>query len=954
MAPIRLFRINAAVRPGCSTGQAGRPWRNWCQPIVLALLLAAPAHAQVSRLDQATLIDALGREGMSELLLHLAETEPPDDPVLTSKIKIAQHRIHYGRQDLVEADRVEAFGNALQLLRDTIANHRDHEQRPLWQTDLAELLLFEFLPAIHQHAAAFYEFGVTTDTQRAAFEQAAVEAYEQLADADYRFGQLQIELARRPDHGAKRINTGLWDRMINRYYKLRTQYLLAHTAYYVARLGDDHAYYHRLGANKMVRGQAPTPAVERRRLLQLALARIKPLGRNTGDPYGIRRSCLSLAGRVQMQLEDAQTALATLDRAIESPQPDLTDLRTRLARAEALHRAGKPSPAMAALNKAYEHQHVGDNLMMRLLVTDAKFRMLLAQANAKPQAARPNAVARAYAVYLAMFNDPALDAERAASLKLYVYRRWAQGMPGDDDLADLPNAVILALGETARTKAQNLTADANRSMKDGDLKRADELLAQAAPKLNRAEEVLTLLLTRETPGPAVRAAAMHNLALVTFLRDETDIDNVLKAAQLWIELARSMPGQPVSERAIALATSQLKLRHGDPATRAAVDGAYRRAAAVLFDKFATSDAADNERLAHADAVWIPDGKLDDAISSLRQVGRNHGDYFPARLRVLELRVRLYRRAPAEQRPALAQDIAAAVSRLEREARTMMSTATPQRAAIALSASARASLIRADLAMADGQPKQASHQLEAAIQQHANDPPFQRAVMGRQIVALAGAGEFDRAVDVAKRMMQRFPLDAATVIDSTLADLGEQADLLRHRAAEAPTTRQGARLEDQARNTAQTASQLAHILLDWAESQQLSEGRMLHYRLVRIKALRLAGRADEAMKLIGPLVAEHRDDAGVIHQAGETRTALGGRDNLVSAASHFDRIIRSYRRPPFPDIWWNAWMRRLQIAAELNENTSDIPLRIRRLRSLSPNLGGDRYRNTLQLLERQHR
>jgi tetratricopeptide (TPR) repeat protein len=304
--------------------------------------------------------------------------------------------------------------------------------------------------------------------------------------------------------------------------------------------------------------------------------------------------------------------------------------------------------------------------------------------------------------------------------------------------------------------------------------------------------------------------------------------------------------------------------------------------------------------------------------------------------------------------ALARNIRAAVLRLEREAHAVMRTATPQRAAIARSAGTHASLIRADLALADGQPQQAAKLLEAAAQQHANDPQLQRAVMGRQIVALAGAGDFDRAVEVAQRMMQRFPQDAAAVIDSTLTDLDEQADLLRHRADEALTTRRSTRLDDQARNTAHTASQLARILLDWARSQRLSEDQMLAYRLVHIKALRLAGHVDEAMKLIGPLVAEHRDDAGVIHQAGETRLALGGRDNLISAAKHFDRIIRSYRRPPFPDIWWNAWMRRLEIVVELKENTGDIPLRVRRLRALDPKLGGQRYRNALQLLERQHR
>ena len=34
------------------------------------------------------LIDVLTREGMSELLLHLVNTDPPDDPVIAKKIQI--------------------------------------------------------------------------------------------------------------------------------------------------------------------------------------------------------------------------------------------------------------------------------------------------------------------------------------------------------------------------------------------------------------------------------------------------------------------------------------------------------------------------------------------------------------------------------------------------------------------------------------------------------------------------------------------------------------------------------------------------------------------------------------------------------------------------------------------------------------------------------------------------
>ena len=136
----------------------------------------------------------------------------------------------------MQGQRLESFDRTLAGLRELIKQYPDHEQRPMWQADLSELLLFDYLQALKQNAAEFVEFGVPTENQVSAFENAVVEAYEQLADADYRFSQLQTQLPRQADHIAKRINTGLWNRMINQYYAVRTQFFLAHAAHYVALL----------------------------------------------------------------------------------------------------------------------------------------------------------------------------------------------------------------------------------------------------------------------------------------------------------------------------------------------------------------------------------------------------------------------------------------------------------------------------------------------------------------------------------------------------------------------------------------------------------------------------------------------------------------------------------------------------------------------------------------------
>ena len=921
----------------------------------MALLATVPhAGAQLSRLDRATLIDGLGQEGMSELLLHLMEVEPPDDPVLAERIKIAQYRIRYSDTSRPTDERIAAFDAALDALRRMIRERHEHEQRPMWQTDLGELLLFESLQAINQHAAAFYDFGVPTDDQRSAFERGVVEALEELSDADHRFSQLQLELAREADHKTKRIDTGLWDRMIGQYYQLRTQYFLAHAAYDTALLGDDHPYFRNLGTNARnpkMRGQAGDPGAERRRLLQLSVERVTKLARDETDPHQIRRSCLSLAGRALTLLADPEAAHTYLDQATAREEGDLTDLLARLGKARLLHRDDQPSVAFQLLDSLARHPQADNDLAMRLLIADQRFRLISASAGSRPPEAQQHARAEAYDIYLQLLADPKLNAVQADGLKFHIYGRWAESREAEGDPSLLPPAVVLAIGETARIEGQNLTADAQESE---DEQRSQELRARAAAKLKRAVEVLTHLIERPGLTATTRAPGMYNLGLAVLLRDQTDLRNVLEAARLWIDLAEQMPDQADAERAISVAARQLRLRHGEDETRAAVQQEYQRAMNVLFARFTGTPAAEDERFYYAAAVLMPVGRMAEAYDLLAAVPSDHPDHLPARVQMLLAQVALYRKDDPEPARRRAARIRGQVARLGEDARIALeSTAAAAEAAVLRNASGHCPLILADLAMTEGRPAEAAKVLESFADEYGDDPELLRQALGTRIVALAGAGDFDKAVADAERMMRRFPDEASWVIDKTLTELDEQVDLLRKRAATELVDRRKQLLEQQARNNATTASRLAGLLLAWARTQNFDDHRMLPYQLIHIKSLRLAGRAEQALKLLGELETRQRDDASVIQEAGEIRFVLGGQENLVQSAAFFNRIIKSFQQPPFPEIWWNAWMRRFQIMDLMNRNTGDIPLRVQRLRKIDLNLGGERYRVAMVRLEKKY-
>ena len=93
--------------------------------LAIAAAAAPPTSAQLSNLDPAVLIDGLARQGMSELLMHLAESESFDDPLVASHIKIAQQRVQYGETRRPVQERVGALDRAIEGLRQLIDSPPD-------------------------------------------------------------------------------------------------------------------------------------------------------------------------------------------------------------------------------------------------------------------------------------------------------------------------------------------------------------------------------------------------------------------------------------------------------------------------------------------------------------------------------------------------------------------------------------------------------------------------------------------------------------------------------------------------------------------------------------------------------------------------------------------------------------------------------------------------------------
>ena len=234
-----------------------------------ALLIGALAGPVFAQLDEDRMIEGLADLGMTELLEHLIETEPPKDPAKALFAQFQAQRATFNNDSLPMEQRFEAIENAMDTLRKLITDHSGHWERPTWQVSFGELALFIYLPQVLTNAQDFYDYGVPTAKQRQAVESIIVETQKYLDDADLTFFSLQRSLPLDADHNEKRVHTGKWERWTT-FYNTRLPFARMQSSYFVATLPDDHPYFAERD-KKLPQKIVDDPAGERNRLLAGAI-----------------------------------------------------------------------------------------------------------------------------------------------------------------------------------------------------------------------------------------------------------------------------------------------------------------------------------------------------------------------------------------------------------------------------------------------------------------------------------------------------------------------------------------------------------------------------------------------------------------------------------------------------------------------------------------------------------
>jgi len=974
------------------------------------LLLAAPALAATpDHLDPGALIDGLARRNMSDLLAHLVASEPPDDPVVAAQIDIAQLAMRTADPILSRQQQIDAVQRMTAVTEQLIADHGDHEQRPVWQTDLAERYFELHLAFAHIHAAAFYDLGITTAEQRRAVEDHVADIFIHLAQADVRFRQLEDELARDAERRRMLDNTGQWTRLFEQYWRHKTQYYLALAAYHTALLPETHPYYRNLGEVR-VPMQQRTAALERARLLDLAINTLDAMVRDSSSYMHkeARLSCALLLGRALAQRELYAEALAALAPVNEAGKGDMTHLLAALTRARALHRQSQSGSAELLLLELDRHPWAQANNALRLLVKDQLHRLLLDRAAAAAPAQRDALIAEAFEPYFALLAELRRQADPqqlqlAAGLENYIYQRWKENVDPRGMMHNLPAAVVMGIGVAARAEGEQLARQAMQAQRDGDDAAAARLSAEARQRLHHAIELLDPLLRRDelTLPPfdrdrppadeaahrrldflrAVRARTMYNLALATYWTDPLDSDIVLTAALQWTDLARQLPDQRESETAIEFAVKELARVYFLAPGTAGFQSAFNESLEVLFSSFPTTRFADDFRLTYITQTLMPTGRYEQVVRIADRVPFMHVSYFESQRERLYALLQLYLDAGPNDRPPLRQSLVDAAQKLVRDAQQLLEDLTADdieramatrsrqdadeallRQAHAYNAAGHARLILARLAEEESRYVEALAQLTDFETRYAADMELVREAISRRISALIAADRIDEAGEQARLLMQLFEDEAAGTVNHVVNTLERQIDQLRRQASVTDGAQQRQRLMDRAASLAQVLVTLTGLLHDWALSQNFDAQEMLPYRLVRIKALCLAQQGAEAVEAASLLYRAFPNDALVRHHMGEALFTHGmqadSSQDLIAAAGHFDALIQGLQHHRTadgkrPELYWNAWMRRAQIMDRLDQFTQDIPIRVNNLLTEDPSLGGEPYRSELLRLRNKY-
>ncbi|MCC5829856.1 MAG: hypothetical protein JJU36_10460 [Phycisphaeraceae bacterium] len=958
------------------------PMRLMCGVMLLVISLpavAAPAPDDAALQRQ---IEGLRRDGMAELLIRLAETEGERlEPADRLNLLAEAHEMRYQARDVEQEERMKSLSEALAAYKKLLDDYRADHRRVIWQTNYATLVLFGELGIRRQEAALFYDLGLPSREQIDAFESYVATLFGHMAEGEILLFELEGTLPRRADFQQRFVDTGLWQRLREEYGQVRLPLLQGILAYYTSLLPDDHPYFQNLGRNQQVARQARTIEQERTRLQTLAMARLRRFADDERDVYRLRAFAQPVYARLLLRMDRLPEARAQAQAMVELNRNDINDLSARIVLATIRGREGQVAEAVKAFEALTQHELVKQNILYRLLATDAEHRWRVALAEAETnQSRKRELMGVAYRIYDRVMDDTNIPAEQRQALRSFIYDRWARTVARDTSPDMLPLPVLLAVGQY---ELQEGRADKVRAMETEPDERETAIEAANA-RMERSIQMHEAALAIDDITTTDRAQAIFNLGLARLeLAERRNRQAVLAAVNEW---KRILTDEQMRQADIAVNTATYSLGllrdlyyldiNNVPDDLAE---AYISVSNLLFAHFPDLRITHDERKLFGFYVHQLRGEYERAVAVYEPLPATHPDYWWVQREKIYCLLRIHE--TLEEAEAGQIRLNEARERLIRAARAIrqgaeaaLPRATGTRAAEIRQASAEAMLSLAEIYSSERLWAQAREALEGWENMVGDDRELRRRALEQVIVVYVQTDALSPAQEAARALLAEAAAQeggSVAVVDDLLAQLTrrmEEADererVYAQRIIEGRAGREEGVLREEYANQrsryARATEIFARLLIEHEQARDADDERIFPLQLTEARALRFRDELTASVEKFEELHESHPESLDVVIELAESHWAIArqipreDRERASERATHmdrafalFDRLVLGGRaeasRDPHGILPWYYWLgqlRRLEIILSRQSTARDQlerMLRDRRIEAVTQKL-----------------
>jgi hypothetical protein len=505
--------------------------------------------------------------------------------------------------------------------------------------------------------------------------------------------------------------------------------------------------------------------------------------------------------------------------------------------------------------------------------------------------------------------------------------RWFMSQVISPTLQAMPDAVLYAITSQLVEHAKSDLTPFNRQ-----------------DCLTLAVSSLIALRNRESVMQGALADRVQLLwATVKPMYEPDDPQKAIESLSMLTHLAENAADSKLVYEALTAGMSLCEklLKVQDAAVRARAISAYQPLARVLFDRFGTSELADNSRLFDVVAVRLPADEYALAMQRLADLPVSHRQYWTAQ----RYQLGIYRKLTGHADWPTARIASAVIPIRDLAINQLASSNNAQRQPIqqvALEASGMLWQMAANQKQWDNAAAQLAWLDSTAGNMDANVLlPWQC----RRLLSLQRANKWDAASALAMRLLTADGKLVFAVVMQTLDAMDQQ--LATQRLAVMGDTMKAVDT-----NLLNATTQLAQASVTWATVHVADEQQVLAVKLIWARCLCDAGQIRDALALLGPLAQQFDSELALWLATAECHFKLALPANYQQAAKIYHKLItRSLpdTNGQYPGWYWQAWARYLNICDLTEQHTDIILSRIQSLEAEDSTLGGEPYATMLRKL-----